>query len=557
MSPTQRIQHSPSHSRSTSRRRIGAATARTAIGTAAAAAIALVLVAGGLVTSASADDADTTTTAVTTEAQTPAAPVDEAAASEAPAAQVSTEVAPAAAAEAPAAPEASVVTPSSEKAAPQSPPAEPAAACIPDNGISYVYNKADNSGSITVTDPGSVSGALCTPLYISLVTWNYTTDATWPQTLDTANYLFVDKAGTYPFTAPVTCGQGDVYVHRLHYIVPTATIDGPQLWEDFLNTLGFSSTTPGYTAMLSPLDCFGEVTPVAPELVKTGACGTYGSVTPAVTEGVVYTTVFDDKTGAYSVTATPAEGKHFAGDDQTVVYKGNVGAYVECPTVKVEGDPEAVPQVCDTENPDGVISGYITVVPVEGVSYSIHPLAGGADIAVTSTTTPVVPGTYEVTATANPGVILTGVTSWTRTVINEAISCDVPTLAFLSAAVGHIDPACGVNPTNGAITIDPTDGVTYSIGSQVLTAARTTFAPGAYTVVATAPEGDVIDGQSVFPVRIASAPTDCGQLTTLAIGDPGTLASTGFSGMPLYLGGSALLLLLGGGLLVWSRRRSA
>jgi len=299
------------------------------------------------------------------------------------------------------------------------------------------------------------------------------------------------------------------------------------------------------------------VTPVAPELVKTGACGTYGSVTPAVTEGVVYTTAFDKKSGAYTVTATPAKGFHFAGDDQEVVYKGNVGAYVECTTVKVEGDPEAVPQVCDSENPDGVISGAITVVPVDGVSYSIHPLAGGADIAVTAVSTPVVPGSYEITATAEPGVILTGVTSWTRTVTNEAVGCDLPTLAFLSAAVGHTDPLCGVNPTNGAITIDPTDGVTYTVGGQVLTAARTTFAPGSYTVVATAPEGDAIDGQSVFPVRIAAAPTDCGQLTTLAIGDPGVLASTGFSGMPLYLGGSALLLLLGGGLLVWSRRRNA
>jgi len=89
----------------------------------------------------------------------------------------------------------------------------------------------------------------------------------------------------------------------------------------------------------------------------------------------------------------------------------------------------------------------------------------------------------------------------------------------------------------------------------VLTAARTTFAPGNYTVVATAPEGDAIDGQSVFPVRIAAAPTDCGQLTTLAIGDPGALAYTGFSGTPLYLGGSALFLLVGSALLVWSRRR--
>jgi len=551
MSPTQRIQHSPKHSRPSSGGRIGTAGARTVIGTAAAAAIALVLVAGGLVTSASADDTDTTTTAVTAEAQT-ITPAEEAAAPEAPAAQVADETIAA-----PAAPEESVVAPTPEKVAPQSPPSEPAVACIPDSGISYIYNKADNSGSVTVTDPGSVSGALCTPLYISLVTWNYTTDAAWPQTLDTANYLFVDKAGTYPFTAPVTCGQGDIYVHRLHYIVPTATIDGPQLWEDFLNTLGFSSTTPGYTAMLSPLDCFGKVTPVAPELAKTGACGTYGNVTPAVTEGVVYETVFDKKTGAYTVTATPAKSYHFDGEDQKVVYKGNVGAYVECATVKVEGEPGAFPQVCDTENPDGVISGYITVVPVEGVSYSIHPLAGGADIAVTATKTPVAPGTYEVTASAEPGVILTGLTNWTRTVANEAITCDVPTLAFLSAAVGHIDPVCGVNPTNGAITIDPTDGVTYTVGSQVLTAARTTFAPGSYSVIATAPDGDAIDGQSVFPVLIAAAPTDCGQLTTLAIGDPGALASTGFSGLPLYLGGSALLLLLGGGLLVWSRRRTA
>lgn len=81
-----------------------------------------------------------------------------------------------------------------------------------------------------------------------------------------------------------------------------------------------------------PADCGPkDVTPVAPDVVKVGACDTQGSVTPATTEGVVYATSFDAASGAYTVTATPATGYYFKGDaDQVITFSGTVGVAYDC-----------------------------------------------------------------------------------------------------------------------------------------------------------------------------------------------------------------------------------
>lgn len=87
-----------------------------------------------------------------------------------------------------------------------------------------------------------------------------------------------------------------------------------------------------------------ESVPVAPDLVKVTACDTVGSVTPKTTTGVVYDTVFDSKTGDYTVTATPAAGYIFKGDaDQIITFSGNVGASYDC---NVKPRPVAVVGQC-------------------------------------------------------------------------------------------------------------------------------------------------------------------------------------------------------------------
>ena len=425
--------------------------------------------------------------------------------------------------------------------------------CLSDSAISYTYNPTDNSGVVTITDTAGSTGILCQPVYVAAVSWSYTQNATWPQNLGTVNNVLADRVGTYPFSAAVTCGQGDIYVSRTHFIVPTPTLSGPQLWEDFLNTLGFSSTTPGYTNMATSTDCFGEVLPIDPALTTVTECGTYGSVTPQVTEGVLYTTVFDKETGDYTVTATPTAGNHFAGNKQMVTYEGNVGSYSDCePTVKVEGDPEAVAQTCAADTDGGVVSGYITVAITAGVVYTIHPVSPtGSDIAATSEKTQVAPGTYLITAAALPGFILTGVTSWERTVENQAVDCQLLTHAFLPASVSSGNESCSAaGAQSGYIGIDPNDGLSYFIGSTRLTSAKTAVTPGTYTVTAVADPGDAIDGQSVFTITIAQLSASCGQLTTLAF--------TGTPGINGYLAGAAGLLMLGAALIFvnQARRRS-
>ena len=87
-----------------------------------------------------------------------------------------------------------------------------------------------------------------------------------------------------------------------------------------------------------------ETVPVAPTVVKIVDCGTQGSVAPVTTTGVVYATVFDTKTGDYTVTATPTAGYYFKGDaDQVITFTGNVGVPWDC---NVKPRPVAVVGDC-------------------------------------------------------------------------------------------------------------------------------------------------------------------------------------------------------------------
>ena len=214
----------------------------------------------------------------------------------------------------------------------------PVAKCIPDTAISYTYNPTDNSGIVTVGNPRGSTGVLCKPLYITATSWKYKQNAVWGQTLDVVNKVAITTPGTYPYSAAVSCGQGDIYVSRTAFIEPTPELTGPQSWEKFLSGLGFATSTPGNTYMQQPTNCYGLVVPVAPAITMASACGVYGTVTPAVTDGVLYTTVFTKATGDYTVTATPTAAHHFAGWETSKVWSGNVGVYVDCvlkPTVTI------------------------------------------------------------------------------------------------------------------------------------------------------------------------------------------------------------------------------
>ena len=533
--------------------------------------------------------------------------------------------------------------------------------CLAASAASYVYNPSTNSGTVTVAARPYSSALLCSPIYITAASWKYTKAAVWPQVLDAANYVTVDKVGTYAYGAAVTCGQGDIYARTVSSIVPTATLAGPQGWEKFLSGMGLKTSTPGNTYVQSPVGCVHSE-PIA--TVVTGQCywdGEQGVSFKSVTiqydnrksnvpvdfsvksdlahnvdysgytrdvaaGGLVEVTLPASRTGgvSYSVlaagTTTTLQVPYFEAcppeiptlpliDPTAVTFIdtcGVEGDKVTIPTltgenhftysttdsaegrvrtvtviavankgygfdsdavtswshtfatdyenncVTVPGDPEAVGETCAVDA-DGVVSGYLMVAVGTGVTYTIRPVnPAGADIAVTGPKTDVAPGDYLVIAKAKPGFILSGVTEWERTVANNAEECSPPTLAFLPSSVSWVGQTCSTSGTvSGYIAIDPTDFLSYFVGTTQLVSARTAFAPGTYVVTVVAPPGDTIDGPSTYTATITKSNTSCGNLDPQSLT---TLAFTGFDSGAGYLAVASALLLLGAALVFGARR---
>lgn len=446
----------------------------------------------------------------------------------------------------------------------ETPPATTAAPllCLPSSALSYTYNPADNTGTATVADAPGSTGKLCDPVYITAASWNYTSTTLFPQTLNSllTQYVRVEAVGEYNFGAVVTCGQGDIYASNSDYIVPTATLATGSKWERFLNTFDFTTTTPGWTYMTTSHDCMKIPTLplVDPSPVTfTDTCGVEGDrvIIPGPTsEHQTYSTsdiTSESGVRTVTVTAIPGAGYGFSSDAVTSwSHTFKTDAQNKC--VMVSGDPEAVDQTCAVSS-EGVVSGYLTVAAVTGVVYTIHPLTPGrADIIVSGPETNVVPGDYLVMAAAEPGFTLSGVTQWKRTVANNAVDCSLTTHASLPSTVSWVGEACSTSgPVSGYITIDPTDFLSYFVGTTQLVSARTAFAPGSYVVTVTAPPGDTIDGPSSYTATITKASTSCGKLDPQSLT---TLAFTGFDSGAGYLAVASALLLLGAALVFGARR---
>ena len=106
---------------------------------------------------------------------------------------------------------------------------------------------------------------------------------------------------------------------------------------------------------------------------------------------------------------------------------------------------------------------------------------------------------------------------------------------------------------SGYITIDPTDFLSYFVGTTQLVSARTAFAPGTYVVTVVAPPGDTIDGPSSYTVTITKASTSCGNLDPQSLT---TLAYTGFDSGSGYLAVAFAFLVLGAALVFTARRKA-
>ena len=444
----------------------------------------------------------------------------------------------------------------------QADPEAPQLLCLPTSALSYTYNPEDNTGTAMVADDPGSTGKLCDPVYITAASWNYTSTTLFPQTLNSllTQYVRVEAVGEYKFGAAVTCGQGDIYASNSDYIVPTASLVTASNWERFLNTFDFSTTTPGGTYMTTSHECMKIPTPplVDPAPVTfTDTCGVEGDrvIIPAPTSGdqTYSTSDMTSKSGVRTVTVTAIPGAGYSFSSGAVTswsHTFETDAQNNC--VTVSGDPEAVDQSCAVSS-EGVVSGYLTVAAVTGVAYTIHPVTpGGADIIVTGPKTNVVPGDYLVKATAKPGFILSGVTQWERTVANNAVDCSLTTHASLPSSVSWVGQTCSTSGTvRGFITVDPTDFLSYFVGTTQLVSARTAFAPGTYVVTVTAPPGDTIDGPSSYMATITKASSSCGNLDPQSLT---TLAFTGFDSGVGYLAVASALLLLGAALVFGARR---
>ncbi len=199
----------------------------------------------------------------------------------------------------------------------------PPPVCLDPSHVSYTYSNTQNLGIVTVAADPNFPGVteLCKPFWVTAVSWTFLDDDTvWPQALDKVQYLdLIHAVGTYPYSAPVTCGQGDIYaawfdanLPNSGQPIPPAQLNGPNdPWaEHFLHDMGFTGPAPTY--MQNKPGC-NVVTPVEPEVTVIDECGTYGQVVPADTEGVLYTVTGNGGVGEYKVVATAKDGSAVAG----------------------------------------------------------------------------------------------------------------------------------------------------------------------------------------------------------------------------------------------------
>jgi hypothetical protein len=393
------------------------------------------------------------------------------------------------------------------------------AQCIPDSAISYTYNPADNSGIVTVANPKGSTGVLCKPLYITATSWKYKQNAVWGQTLDQVNKVAITTPGTYSYSAAVACGQGDIYASRTAFIVPTAELTGPQPWEKFLSGLGFATSTPGNTYTQQPTNCYGLVVPVAPALTTATACGAYGTVTPAVTDGVLYSTVFTNATGDYTVTATPTAGHHFGGWEKSKVWSGNVGAYVECvlkPTVTISTGECYADTGYSSKTVTAVFNNVGSNVPVTFTGPGVSETVPSG----TSKTVQLSP-----VGNAGASLVFTAAGQTFTFAVPAFADCGAETNPNASAAVGAcvydengkagsrsveftFDNSKSNRPVDFAVASMPQLNRTVAAGATVkVTADNVSAAGGSYTVTA--------DGKTfVLPVPACPEPTRPEPVTT-------------------------------------------
>ncbi|TAL42676.1 MAG: hypothetical protein EPN91_07810 [Salinibacterium sp.] len=199
-------------------------------------------------------------------------------------------------------------------------------------------------------------------------------------------------------------------------------------------------------------DCYPVVTPVAPTVTPVGDCGVDGSIVLPTTTGVVYElTLGNGLYGAYTVTATPADGYKFAGD-QVVTFSGDLGDQTFKSDCEVFIDTDPTASSCLSFDQDSPFTSWIRVSLDPRLIYTID---GNV---VTSEYTEVTPGSHTVQATAADGFILEpDPSTWTFDV-QDTEQC-LPTSALVTPIESSTQLTCD---EPGSFTIGALDEGTVS-----------------------------------------------------------------------------------------------
>jgi type VI secretion system secreted protein VgrG len=352
--------------------------------------------------------------------------------------------------------------------------------------VTYTYDSSKNSGVITVpTDPKS-SGALCQTLYVAATSWKYTTNAVWPQVLDTVNPLTISKSASYSYGATVTCGQGDIYASFDSMPNPTSTLTAPNtpFTEHFLSDMSFSGPSPTYVQQDSGCWKPTIVTGTAAFTDATCAAPTGNSVDLPAVSGGTWGWSDGKNSGSYPIgqgysgareagyatyTYTLTDGD--AHDGYSVTSSSGTWTPVDmsgldCNTKVIPGDPTVTPETCGQYG-DTITGGTITVDVEPGLAYTITSADG-------STTYPIIDGTasglpagdYLVNVSATDGYELSGASQWPLTVtVGPATGDCLPTLPALDSLATGSTATCTPDGAEGTITLKHVDGeqVDYTI----------------------------------------------------------------------------------------------
>ncbi len=338
--------------------------------------------------------------------------------------------------------------------------------CIPNSAVSYTYDPETNSGNIHVENVAGSTGELCKSFWVTATSWKFIEgDKVWSQVRDIVQYLpKISTPGNYPYTAPVDCGQGDIYASFTESPQPPKYLHGPSdPWaEHFLHDMGFTGPKPTFTQD-SP-GC-NIVVPVTPTAKLIDECNEYGSVeVPANSAAFTYTVVGGPTEGTVTVTATVNEG-YVLKEGAKTVFEFKLGTWYKCELTP--GDPSSTDQKCVAGE---LTIGSITVKPDLGKI--VYVITGGS-IPLPGITVPdndpvtkLPAGSYTVTAHGIGGYTVGPENTWTyKIVIGKPVGCEKVTIPVSTMSAME----CKANSPTGTYTLPPTTWVEWYVNTVLTT----------------------------------------------------------------------------------------